>query len=468
MFILKTNVSKFIRLEYRRKPIQEGQSPQALFDHVQGEYACLLESGKHGRYSYVAYDPFAVLWMQDEVVQVSQLKDFFGATRSKAQILERGEVWPVLEMLDRFELKAQSPVPFCGGAAGYVSYDFGCRFVGVEQKVFDDAPIPSYVFGVYDKVIAFDHEKDEMFFLAIAETDVAAQRKLDEIEKDVERPVPFARKGSMSGLKSNVSQETYVRKVQKVQKYLKEGDTYQVNYSQRFSGDCTLDPWVVYKRLAKQNPSPFACYFDYPDFQIVSCSPELLMRKRGIEVESWPIKGTIGRGRNLEEDQKRADELLGSKKDDAELSMIVDLVRNDLGKVCEVGSVEVKVHRDVEHYSHVIHTVSRVSGKLDKKRTFYDLFAALFPGGSITGCPKKRTMEIIDELEDFKRGVYTGSAGFISFLGESDFNILIRTMLHKDGKVHFHAGGGIVIDSDPEKEYQETLDKIEALRAVLD
>lgn len=458
----------FLRLEYRRKPIQEGQTPQAFFDHVRSEYSCLLESGKHGRYSYVAYDPFAVLWMQDEVVQVSQLKDFFGTPRSKVQILERGEQWPVLEMLEKFELKAQSPVPFCGGAAGYVSYDFGCRFVGVEQRVFDDVGIPSYVFGMYDKVIAFDHEKNEIYFLAIAETDVAAQRKLDEIERDLEKPVPFLRKGEMGNLNSNVSQETYVRKVKKVQEYLKRGDTYQVNFSQRFSGNCSLNPWTVYKRLAQKNPSPFACYFEYPDFQIVSCSPELLLRKRGVNVESWPIKGTVARGRNAAEDEGHVEELLNSVKDDAELSMIVDLVRNDLGKVCEVGSVEVKAHRDVEKYSHVIHTVSRVSGKLDKKRTFFELMQALFPGGSITGCPKKRTMEIIDELEDFKRGVYTGSAGFISFLGESDFNILIRTMLHKDGQVHFHAGGGIVIDSDPEKEYQETLDKIEALRAVLD
>ncbi|MCA9373563.1 MAG: aminodeoxychorismate synthase component I [Candidatus Gracilibacteria bacterium] len=461
----------FVRLEYRRQSLQEGQTPQAFFDHVQGEYACLLESGKHGRYSYVAYDPFAVLWMDAidrEMVQVLQLKDFFGEPRSKAQILEKGQEWPVLEMLEKFELKAQSPVPFCGGAAGYVSYDYGCRFVGVNQKVFDDVGIPSYIFGMYDKVIAFDHEENQIYFLAIAETDVAAQRKLDEMERDLEKPIPFARKGSMGMLSSNVSQETYIRKVKKVQEYLKSGDTYQVNFSQRFSGDCSLDPWTVYKRLAQQNPSPFACYFDYPDFQIVSCSPELLLRKRGMKVESWPIKGTVARGRNPQEDEKNTQELIDSVKDDAELSMIVDLVRNDLGKVCEVGSVGVQSHRDVEHYSHVIHTVSRVSGKLDKKRTFFDLMQALFPGGSITGCPKKRTMEIIDELEDFKRGVYTGSAGFISFLGESDFNILIRTMLHKDGKVHFHAGGGIVIDSDPEKEYQETLDKIEALRAVLD
>lgn len=459
----------FLKLEYERRPYTAQETPQSFFDRVQGEYSCLLESGKDGRYSYIAYDPFLLVWCRKGVVQTQQMKDFFGIKRQRgANIVEQGSEWPVLEALQQYQLKADGPVPFCGGAVGYLSYDYGAGFVGLEQKVFDDVEIPCYMFGLYDQIIAFDHHKRELYFMALGETDVAARRSIERMKQDLQQPLPLSRMGAVGEMSSNMSQETYERKVHQIKDLLRSGDTYQVNFSQRFSGECTTQPWTVYKKLADRNPSPFACYFEYSDFSIVSSSPELLLRKRGGRVESWPIKGTVPRGATPEEDEIHIDELLASHKDDAELSMIVDLVRNDLGKICEVGSVQVDAHREIWKYSHVIHTVSRVSGKLAQKKTIFDCLQALFPGGSITGCPKKRTMEIIDQLEDYKRGIYTGSAGFISFSGDADFNILIRTMLLKDNMVHFHAGGGIVMDSDPAKEYQETLDKVEALRLSLD
>lgn len=459
----------FLRLEYERRPHTAQETPQAFFDHVRGAYGCLLESGKDGRYSYIAYDPFVLVWSQNGVIQTQRMKDFFGERKEYgASIVEEGSEWPVLEFFRKYQLKAASPVPFCGGALGYLSYDYGSQFVGIKQKVFDDVNIPSYMFGFYNQVIAFDHKERTVYFLALAETDVAAKRTIEKMKNDLKRPLPLQRKGRIGELSSNLSQSGYERKIGQIQELLKSGDTYQVNFSQRFSGECTLQPWSVYKKLANRNPSPFACFFEYPDFSIVSSSPELLLRKRGARVESWPIKGTVPRGSDSREDEARVAELLDSEKDNAELSMIVDLVRNDLGKICEVGSVRVDAHREIWKYSHVIHTVSRVSGTLQKKKDIFDTLTALFPGGSITGCPKKRTMEIIDQLEDYKRGVYTGSAGFISFSGDVDFNILIRTMLLKDDMVYFHAGGGIVIDSDPVKEYQETLDKVEALRLSLD
>ena len=253
-----------------------------------------------------------------------------------------------------------------------------------------------------------------------------------------------------------------------MKKFLLEGETYQTNFSQRFQANCTADPWLIYKKLTTLNPSPFACYFDYPDFQIASCSPELLLKKTGRKIETWPIKGTVKRGKNEKEDAKLITQLLNSEKDEAELNMIVDLERNDLGKVSETGSVKVESHREIQKYSHVIHTVSKISGQLHYQKDFFDAFASLFPGGSITGCPKKRTMEIIDKLEDYHRGVYTGSAGYINFSGDGILNILIRTFLFKNNNCYFNSGGGIVIDSQAEAEYEESLHKAEALKKALE
>jgi len=453
----------FLKLEYKKMSLS-GELPEVLFERVKGPYSSLLSSGKNGRYSYIAYDPFSVIWSVKGIVHALQFKSFFDLKKDgNGRIIEDCDTWVVEDFLNKFDLKGDGPVPFCGGAAGYISYDFGTRFVGVDQKVYDDTLIPGYVFAFYDKVIAFDHKNGELYFLALAETDVAAKRKIIEIEHDLQAELPLVRKGEIGEISSNLSKESYVQKVEFIKELIRKGETYQVNLSQRFSGECNLDSFSIYKKLFDLNPSPFACYFEYPEFSIVSSSPELLFRKRGDRLESWPIKGTIARGWNSVEDNRNVKRLLASKKDDAELSMIVDLVRNDLGVVCEIGSVMVDAHRDIEKYSHVIHTVSRVSGRKNEKISFYDCLKAIFPGGSITGCPKKRTMEIIDLVEDYKRGIYTGSAGFISFSGDSDLNILIRSMLFKDGKVYFHAGGGIVADSDPDLEYDETLDKVEAL-----
>ncbi|MBU0668415.1 aminodeoxychorismate synthase component I [Patescibacteria group bacterium] len=458
-----------LKIEYEKRRLAAGETLQAFFNHLRGQYACLLESCGKGRYSYIAYDPFLVVWSENDTVQLLQLKNFDPFKKSGAgRIMERPESLAVSDLFEEFRFNGSAPVPFCGGAAGYFSYDFGTRFVGVRQKVFDDTLIPTYLFGFYDKVFAFDHEEGALYVIAVGETDLVARRKIDEMKTDLFRTVYPQRKGEVGELTSNLSRDAYLRKVELIKDLLRKGETYQVNLSQRFSGDCTKPGWAIYKRLAAVNPSPFACYFEYPDFSIVSCSPELLLRKRGLKVESRPIKGTAPRGMNEAEDAVNVARLLASEKENAELSMITDLVRNDLGKVCKVGSVKVLGHREIEKYSHVVHTVSRVGGELEDKKTVFDCLQAIFPGGSITGCPKKRTMEIIDQLEDYKRGVYTGSAGYISFSGDCDFNILIRTMLLKDDKVYFHAGGGIVMDSDPLREYEETLDKVLALRSALD
>ncbi len=454
----------FLKLVYEKQKIPVGVTPKDYFERLDGEHSQLFDSCGSGGYSYIAYDPFLSVWSMKGVAQMRKKKDFFHFKKSAVgQIIDTSSGDALLDLFNMFELKDDAPVPFPGGAAGFLSYDYGCRFVGVEQEVYDDLHLPDYQFNFYDKVIVFDHDEDLIYLLAVAETDMSAQRKVEEIKVDLRSDMGFRRAGEIGEIESNINETDYIDKVLQIKELLKQGQTYQVNFSQRFKADCSLDGWSVYKKLSALNPSSFSCYQNFPDYQIISSSPELLIRKRGDVLETWPIKGTVKRGKNEQEDQKLAEELIKSKKDNAELSMIVDLERNDLGKVCEVGTVKVDSHREIHKYSHVIHTVSRVSGILDNKKNIFDALKAIFPSGSITGCPKKRTMEIIDRFEDYKRGVYTGAAGFIGFNGSADFNILIRTMLLKDREIFFNAGGGIVIDSDPKKEYDESVMKAQAL-----
>ena len=268
-------------------------------------------------------------------------------------------------------------------------------------------------------------------------------------------------------LRSNFRHDDYVRAVRRAKEYIAAGDIYQVNLSQRLSAPLTPPPLDLYRRLRGSNPSPFAAYFETPDGAVVSCSPERFLQVRGREVETRPIKGTRPRGATAEEDARLAAELQASEKDRAENVMIVDLERNDIGRVCEFGSVHVPELFVLESYATVHHLVSTVRGRLRPHCTALDCLRACFPGGSITGAPKVRSMEIIEELEPTRRGVYTGAIGYLCFSGDMDVNIVIRTTIVKDGTAYFQVGGGIVADSDPEAEYQETLDKGRAIGAAL-
>lgn len=457
----------FLKLAFYKRPLAEGETPFELFERLRGRSALLMRGGENGRFTFIAYDPFARVWSRDGVTSLLPLRDFCGWKKAAVRMFEEEPLAVLRELVRDFRFGGKSPVPFCGGVAGYFSYDFGARLMGVDQKVHDDLELPDFVFFFMDKVLAVDHEKRELFFLSLASTDMEAERRLETMEHDLQSSKPVTGSGAAGKTSSNLSFPQYEKKIAEVKLRLREGDTYQVNFSQRFSGECTLDGWTVFRELSNINPAPYACFFDCGDFQIISSSPELLFSKQGSRLVTRPIKGTVPRGKDDEEDENNIKKLLASKKDEAELAMIVDLERNDLGKVCDAGSVKVTGHRDVERYATVIHTVSTVEGKLLHGRDFFDVVEAMFPGGSITGCPKKRTMEIIDDLEDFRRGVYTGSAGYLGFDGNGALNILIRTMLLKDGKIYFHAGGGIVMDSDPKLEYEETLHKSSALNGIL-
>jgi para-aminobenzoate synthetase component 1 len=279
-------------------------------------------------------------------------------------------------------------------------------------------------------------------------------------------PGPFSTAGRP--LKSNFTRPEYVRAVQRIRAYIAAGDVYQVNMSQRFETGFKGDSYALFKRLFELNPAPFFAYVNAGSHQIVSTSPERFLQRKGRCVETRPIKGTRPRGKTPDEDRKMKAELSQSPKDDAELSMIVDLLRNDLGKVCEGGSVFVKEHKRLEAYQNVYHLVSDVEGVLAEKKNSVDLIRAAFPGGSITGCPKIRSMEIIDELESRRRHVYTGSIGYIGFHDTMDLSIAIRTATIADNRLVFSVGGGIVFDSDPQDEFEETLHKGQTLMSVFD
>jgi len=464
----------YLKLAFAKRALQKHENPFTLFECVRSRGAFLLQGSPDfikvgGRFSFIGYDPFAKIWSSKGVTYLLKIRDFLDWKKSGSVGILEGDPLDVLaNLLKHFQCNGKSPVPFCGGAIGYVGYDFGVRLAGIDQKVFDDIGLPDFTFFLADKIVAIDHEKSELYFLALASTDTEAERQLETMKDDFQISQPFVQAGSVGKIVSNLTYEQYEKKLFQIHRYLQDGETYQVNFSQRFSADCDQDPWDIYKALATINPAPYSCFFDFDDFQIISSSPELLLKKEGSKIWTKPIKGTIARGKNAKDDGNNVQQLLASAKDEAELAMIVDLERNDLGKVCDVGSVKVSAHRAIEKYARVLHTVSTVEGKLFHGKNFFDAFRALFPGGSITGCPKKRTMEIIDELEDFKRGVYTGSAGFVGFDGNGVMNILIRTMFLRDKKLYYHAGGGIVIDSDPKKEYEETFQKVLALREALE
>jgi para-aminobenzoate synthetase component 1 len=268
-------------------------------------------------------------------------------------------------------------------------------------------------------------------------------------------------------LRSNFTRDEYLQAVENAIEYIANGDIFQVNLSQRFSVDLAVDPYELYLRLRSISPAPFACYLNFGEVTVASASPERFLHLDGNTVETRPMKGTRPRGQSPAEDDVLGVELLKSEKDRAENIMIVDLERNDLGKVCEYGSVQVSDLCKLEKYATVFQLTSSVTGKLREDKDRIDLLKAAFPGGSITGAPKVRAMEIIDELEPTRRGIYTGSVGYLGFDGCMDLNIVIRTFVIKGGKVYFQVGGGIVSDSDPEAEYQETLDKARALMAAL-
>jgi len=356
------------------------------------------------------------------------------------------------------------PSPFSSGLMGYLSYDLKDAIENLPRTSLDDLCLPSIWFCAPSIVLVHDrHEIKTTIFIPVHQKGEpeSTQKSLAWFNERMSEKPPIDRgfSGDGKGFKSNFDRATYMDAIDKVREYIKAGDIYQVNMSQRFHMGFQGDPFSLFKTLFKKNPAPFFAYIHAGDHHIVSTSPERFILRNGSYVETRPIKGTRPRGKTPEDDARLKSELSQSRKDDAELSMIVDLMRNDLGKVCKGGGVRVMEHKRVEAYTNVFHLISIVDGELDDDKDCVDIIRATFPGGSITGCPKIRSMEIIDELETRRRHLYTGSIGYIGFGGTMDLSIAIRTATILNDRMVFSVGGGVVYDSDPADEYEETLHK---------
>jgi para-aminobenzoate synthetase component I len=424
----------------------------------------LLESGRGGRFSIAGIDPFAIVVGKENGVEINKNGSSFFMEGKPLRAMEQ---W-----MSQFTMpKREDLPPFQGGAIGYISYDYARYIEKLPSLAQDDLQLPTIYFLVFDEWYIFDHEKEELWLLAwkeehVSETDVL-QQMTDmwsiRMSHQEEKEVAPNHEVTVAPMSVSMSEEQFIQAVDKVRHYISQGDVFQVNLSVRQSKPLSVPAMRVYEKLRKLNPSPYMGYFHTPEFQFVSGSPELLIKKDGRHVSTRPIAGTRSRGKNEEEDLQLANELIENEKERAEHVMLVDLERNDLGRVCEYGSVEVNEFMVIEKYSHVMHIVSNVRGILSQEKNGYDLIEAVFPGGTITGAPKVRTMEIIEELEPVRRGVYTGSIGWIGFNGDLELNIVIRTMVVKDGLAHVQAGAGVVIDSNPKYEYKESLKKAKAL-----
>ena len=429
-----------------------------------------------GRYSYFASDPYCTLSGMDDHVEE---RSTWGPSESGQNPFQRLAHHFVDQQIDR---PANAP-PFFGGAVGYFSYDLVRQFEQLPCLASPDPAVPALEFAFFDLIAAVDHDQNQLvlMFCPPLERFLGEPReklyregrdRLALLEAQLTRSDTADRHDDQLGrliFSPDQTQSAYMDRVRRCQEYIAAGDIYQANLSHRFTVRCDVPAreglhadLAAFRRLRALNPSPFSGVLRFEDIRLISSSPERLVRLNGRRADTRPIAGTRPRGNTTIDDQRLVEELLANEKERAEHIMLVDLERNDLGRVCRFGSVRVDELMTLEQYSHVNHLVSHVTGTLSDRATGFDLLKAMFPGGTITGVPKIRCMEIIEELEPVRRGPYTGSMGYLSWSGDLDFNILIRTLMMMNGAGYLQVGAGIVADSDPAREYEETMHKAQA------
>lgn len=461
-----------------REILADTYTPVTAFLKLGGSPSFLLESVEGGekwaRYSFLGSRPAKILKGRGRTVEIIE-------GRNSPRIIETENPVDVIKA----EIAAYQPVEvrglprFFGGLVGYIGYDMVQFFETIELKDKDGIGLPDFFLMLTDTMVVFDSLKQKIKVVSNAHVDgrelewiyAESVQKIDEIIGRLRTPLESAGVGSIgkaAGFISNVSKEDFLSAVEKAKEYVMAGDIVQVVLSQRFERSSDIDPFDVYRALRVINPSPYMYYLDIGDGRIVGSSPEILVRVENREIVLRPIAGTRRRGESDAEDQELEEELKHDPKEIAEHIMLVDLGRNDVGRVAKVGSVKVTDLMAVERYSHVMHLVSNVEGALKDGLDSFDVLGACFPAGTVSGAPKVRAMNIIDELEPARRGPYAGSVGYISYSGNLDMCITIRTLVIRDNKVYVQAGAGIVADSVPEKEYTETVNKAKGMMKAVD
>lgn len=458
---------------YRLFTLPYLDNSQRYFERIRHSAAPVyLDSGKplcpYGRYDIIAADPVARLSFSNEQTSLT--------TSDSREVLSGNPFSHLRALYDSYQQHCSAPenqaikaLPFCGGMIGYFSYDLGRSLETLPEQADNDINLPDMQAAIYGWAIITDHELKQCSLVTsplISEDNaMTLATQLQEIPADDFENTSFRLSSKFA---SNMSETEYYASLDRISDYIQAGDCYQVNFAQRFSANCEGDPWHAYSLLRKHAPTPYSAYMETEQGAILSLSPEQFVEANNGKVTTKPIKGTRPRGENPVADAQLKLALHDSEKDRAENLMIVDLLRNDISKVCEHGSVRVPKLFAVESYANVHHLVSTITGRLDANKSPLDLLEHSFPGGSITGAPKIRAMEIIEELEPHRRTIYCGSIGYLSFSGKMDSSITIRTLLCQDNKIHCWAGGGIVADSETADEYQETYNKVNNLLRSLE
>lgn len=449
-------------MKFKIKEFETKLSPFDIYSIFSGEKdSIFLDSSKEdenlSKYSFIGINQLEKFEVREGKCYLNSLE-----LQGKDGFLE------LEQRIEKYKLDVKSDIPLIGGYVGYISYDAGRMIEKLPNTAKEDLKIPDMRFILYNNIIIFDLINKKSYITSLGLNEES--KDIEIIENRILNAKPLEKielKESNTKFYSNFTKEEYINAIVSMKEYIRNGDIYIANMTQRFSCECKEKAFNIYSKLRSINKAPFSAYLNYDDFQIISSSPERFIQIKDRKVSTRPIKGTRPRGKNKEEDDLYRKELQNSEKDKSELLMIVDLERNDLNKVCIPGSVKVSELFKIEEYATVFHLVSTIDGTLDKNNSAVKCMREAYPGGSITGAPKIRAMEIIEELEGIKRNVYTGSIGYFDLRGNSDFNIVIRTILKKEDKAYFGVGGGITWESNEEEEYEETLQKAKALMRVL-
>lgn len=466
---METPVSAFRKITRAEQRLDGSSKPEGP------PYAFLLESVEGGeriaRYSFLGCSVDRIIRSKGNNVQITR-----GGETSSIQLSPGQDPLHILKQeLHRLRYVPDPNLPrFCGGAVGFISYDMVRFFEELPDSTVDDLNVPDCFFVFTDTLLIFDHVKHRIRIVCNTRVDENPEKayekavaKIDEVIQLLKKPnmdpSPAPQRSSTPDIRSNFTREEFEQAVRTCKEYIAAGDCIQIVLSQRFETEVHADPFDVYRALRSLNPSPYMYYLSYEDMKLIGSSPEILVTEEKGNVTVRPIAGTRRRGITDEEDKLLEEELLKDEKERAEHIMLVDLGRNDIGRVCQYGSVEVNELMTIERYSHVMHIVSNVRGRLRVDADQFDLLRACFPAGTVSGAPKIRAMEIIDELEPTRRGTYAGCTGYFSYSGDMDMCITIRTILVKNSTAYVQAGAGIVADSDPSREYEETVNKAMAL-----